>query len=606
MSQISPEFNINTSDNSFNSQSRSLVSSQLSNITQEFESSQVTPKQRGWVNEHFKTVNVGGRSSKVCLADGCDKSFASGISTNTYKDHWRKDHSDSPVLRKTRFMFHDQLHINRLVKLVLSQHLDYRLVDQPEFKQYNEAMNPNKSSICRQTLAELIKRSKIHLTNQVCEKLANADSVGLTFDIWSAHKGARGFGCVTAHYVDTHGTMQNIIIYFKSFLFPHNAQRIKEFIERAIDIFDLRGRVVAITTDNASNNIAAIKMMDKSIELTSVNFGLIHYKCVAHIFDLGVKSAMKELKDIVRPVRDAVMAVRCSRKRKEAFNNKQKDLIDTGEQLTKQPLELIEDVDHRWNSLFALLERALLLRDSINYMMSTIEDMKSLPAIDWNTIQDVILFLKPFNEATKALCKASDTTISMVSAITPRLINHCSAYESNENEFISSAAKAIKAKLTSYELELYSPVVDIAYFLDPRYKTKDMSEDHWKIVHDRLRKLLDEMPTPVDETFSSENSILGCDSDSDDPLDELTAYREARRAKMKCNVLNWWRTNSEVYPKLYEVARKILPIQATSVASERVFSVAGDVHNKSRNRLSDESVANIVLFKSWMNYLNKE
>lgn len=46
--------------------------------------------------------------------------------------------------------------------------------------------------------------------------------------------------------------------------------------------------------------------------LTSLNLGFIHYKCVVHIFDLGMKVAIKDLKDTVTPMRDAVMATRSS------------------------------------------------------------------------------------------------------------------------------------------------------------------------------------------------------------------------------------------------------------------------------------------------------
>lgn len=76
------------------------------------------------------------------------------------------------------------------------------------------------------------------------------------------------------------------------------------------------GRVVGITTDNASNNIAAIIKLTSSINLTPVNLEFVHYKCAAHVIDLGIKAAMVDLKETVRPVREAVMAIRSSRKRK--------------------------------------------------------------------------------------------------------------------------------------------------------------------------------------------------------------------------------------------------------------------------------------------------
>lgn len=129
-----------------------------------------------------------------------------------------------------------------------------------------------------------------------------------------------------------------------------------------------------------------------------------------------------------------------------------------------------------------------------------------------------------------------------------------------------------------------------------------------RLAQHQLQKVLEETPDPtLDVTVSTEHSVL-CDvsDDEEEPIDELESYLKSRREKFKIDVLVWWRNNASQYPKLSSIARKILPIQATSVASERVFSVAGDVETKSRNRLSDESVENIILFKSWMQFLNIE
>lgn len=608
MFEISPDQSFSQSNNGFISQPGSLNELHLLNNSQEeLDQSFSSPPNRGWINEHFSLIVLGSKKMRMCLAEGCNKHYAAGSSTRVFKDHWHREHSTAASSRKTRFMFHDHLHINRLIKMVLARHLDYNLVDQPEFKKFVESLNPNKHIICRQTLAGLVNKSKLRLMNLVCEKLESAVSVALTFDIWSVRKGARGFGCVTAHYISSMGSLENLILHFKRMRFPHDSDTIKQFIEKPITQYKLQGRVAAITTDNASNNIAAIRMIDKSMGLTSLDLGFIHYKCVAHIFDLGMKDAMKDLKEMLKPVRDAVMAIRSSRKRKEKFLEKQGELILEDRQATKQPLELAEDVDHRWNSAFVLLERAHSLREAIDFMIETTKGLESIPSIDWRSIHQVILFLRPFNEATKRLCSATDVTISVVSYITPRLIDHCSKCESNDNEWIAAAARSLKSKLSDYELHLYHPIVDVAYLLDPRCKTKNMSDEHRTIVLERVRKLLDEMPQPsIDPLISVENSILGCDSDTEEQMDELSTYCDGRRAKMKTDVIMWWKNNTESFPKLATIARKILSIQGTSVASERVFSVAGDVDTKSRNRLSDESVEDIVLFKSWMQFLNIE
>jgi hypothetical protein len=59
--------------------------------------------------------------------------------------------------------------------------------------------------------------------------------------------------------------------------------------------------------------------------------------------------------------------------------------------------------------------------------------------------------------------------------------------------------------------------------------------------------------------------------------------------------LKWWSLNSTKYPDIWNLAERILHIPATSAPAERVFSVASNIINKKRARLSPET-ANLLIF----------
>jgi hAT family C-terminal dimerisation region len=51
-------------------------------------------------------------------------------------------------------------------------------------------------------------------------------------------------------------------------------------------------------------------------------------------------------------------------------------------------------------------------------------------------------------------------------------------------------------------------------------------------------------------------------------------------------ILDYWKQNRQHYPIISKIARHFLAVQASSVESEREFSITEDVISKTRNRLS--------------------
>ena len=76
---------------------------------------------------------------------------------------------------------------------------------------------------------------------------------------------------------------------------------------------------------------------------------------------------------------------------------------------------------------------------------------------------------------------------------------------------------------------------------------------------------------------------------------ELNLYVANPNIPQSACPLQWWQSHTSMFPIVAEVVRRMLSIPATSVASERLFSKAGDVIPKKRNQLSP-SCADRVLF----------
>ena len=77
---------------------------------------------------------------------------------------------------------------------------------------------------------------------------------------------------------------------------------------------------------------------------------------------------------------------------------------------------------------------------------------------------------------------------------------------------------------------------------------------------------------------------------------EFDSYLKESVIMDKIDVFKWWKENKNKYPNLYELAIKYLCIPATSVPSERIFSKAGEIMSKKRNRISVKHMKNLIFF----------
>ena len=81
-------------------------------------------------------------------------------------------------------------------------------------------------------------------------------------------------------------------------------------------------------------------------------------------------------------------------------------------------------------------------------------------------------------------------------------------------------------------------------------------------------------------------------------VNEFDKYMTSQSQKVSfLEILNWWKMAAPEYPKLAAVARKLLSIPATSAASESVFRYAGLTVTELRNRLSQETVSDILFIR---------
>ncbi|XP_071713300.1 zinc finger BED domain-containing protein RICESLEEPER 1-like [Rutidosis leptorrhynchoides] len=202
----------------------------------------------------------------------------------------------------------------------------------------------------------------------------------------------------------------------------------------------------------------------------------------------------------------------------------------------------------------------------------------------------------------------------------------------------------MKAKYDKYwdDMDSMNVLLYVALVLDPRNKlffldyclgliygtnTKKIS-DITKQVTDTLDALFNQYKEKMEkekgkDTIISSSSTPGVgmgtiDLDIDDGYEkylkncgvgvndiECQIYlRDATEKKIKgddtYDVLGWWKLNSVKYPILSQVARHVLAMPVSTVASESAFSTGGRVIDKFRSSLTPKTSEALICTQDWL------
>ncbi|XP_020884781.1 zinc finger BED domain-containing protein RICESLEEPER 2 [Arabidopsis lyrata subsp. lyrata] len=99
---------------------------------------------------------------------------------------------------------------------------------------------------------------------------------------------------------------------------------------------------------------------------------------------------------------------------------------------------------------------------------------------------------------------------------------------------------------------------------------------------------------------SSETANEEASSELDIYLLEKQVPRTTNGLGLDYDVLSWWRKNSSKFPILSELARDVLAIQVSSVASESAFSTSGRILDPFRSCLSPHMVESLICTQQWL------
>ncbi|CAN1223158.1 Putative AC transposase [Linum grandiflorum] len=430
-----------------------------------------------------------------------------------------------------------------------------------------------------------------------------------------------------SHYIDNSWTLRSHMLRFIYVPAPHSSDRLADVLVNCMLGWNIDTKVSTITLDNCSTNDAMIAKIKKKLVLPYLlrEGTFLHMRWSAHILNLIVKDGLDVVKDGIETIRDSVAYWLATPKRFEFFQETCKQL--------RVPCEkrLVLDCPTRWNSTFLMLVTTIPYKEVFNRLKQRDPQYDSLPSIEhWLFASIVCEKLKCFSLVSDLFSGSKYPTANLFFPRICELRIQIHQWMLDSNEVIQRMAASMWTKFIKY-WQVIQDLLAVAVVLDPRYKldiveyyAERIAMDGSSLNANTIRGILGDLVIEYQVRLNSNNApttgnhMAGSSRTEDQGFDLFVSQRKRSRTSSVTaeldsylnedilprqpdfDILMWWKINGPKYPILQNIARDILVVPVTSVASESAFSSGGRLIDPHRSRLHESTVEALMCTRTWL------
>ena len=533
-----------------------------------------------------------------------------------------------------------------LMDLFIINLLPFNLVEDDSFKVFVKSMEPRYNPPCKKKMITDLHKLKDVVETNLKKELSGAMYVAITHDAWTSIN-VQSFDTVTVHYITESWQLNSATLQTKLLQGSHTGENIAANLKETIMHWNLPQPIGV--TENAANEQKAFEILEWQ-----------RIGCFGHRLNLVVKAGLgvTEISRIIARGRSLVSHFHRSSLSNEILMEKQILLLPEKAQGHKLINDVQTRWNSTLDMLQRLVEQTPALHAAVMdpKLGSRYKDLKTkiFSFEEQAEVENLIEVLIPFKKATEILSADKNITVHKV---LPSVIKLEQALEKKaENNSGVEVAKGIMRKQLESRF-LDKDFFILACLLHPETKQlaflKPNEREHARtLLWDEIKDLemapvikLEKKDDPVTEDNGEENEpplptlFLDSESESEDEerlerptkklksdennnrevkssgwLDDIICTGTSQQKTQEelarneldlfmaekataSDPLEWWKNRQYLYPRISRIAKKILCVPSSSVSSERVFSLAGNVVNKKRSQLAPENINMMIFLK---------
>jgi hypothetical protein len=127
--------------------------------------------------------------------------------------------------------------------------------------------------------------------NTLLQSLPDTGKLSIALDCWTSPF-RQAFLAITGYFIDTQWKYREVLLAFEPLEGSHSGYNLSKVLMDILDKYKISDRVIAITTDNASNNNTMLRFTQD----IGGNRALIRTQCLAHVIQLCLTDLLSDLK----------------------------------------------------------------------------------------------------------------------------------------------------------------------------------------------------------------------------------------------------------------------------------------------------------------------
>ena len=121
--------------------------------------------------------------------------------------------------------------------------------------------------------------------------------LSIALDCWTSPS-KHAFMAITGYFIDRNWNYREILLGFEPLDGPHSGLNLSNVLIELFKKHDITARVLAVTSDNASNNTTLVKAVQESIDSLQLpgNPVIVRIPCLAYVIQLSLRELLRSVK----------------------------------------------------------------------------------------------------------------------------------------------------------------------------------------------------------------------------------------------------------------------------------------------------------------------